>query len=132
MNTHSVDNTPVNGDAQQTSAVVGSDVHVLAPPPAPTDFIGIISTMLSEAGHKRPSAWTRLIHSDAHDLNIPDDLRRFLVNRVLRMALADAPVTTLDIRYCLVDKGDVNAYLALIKSEVVPCMTEYDLPVEKS
>lgn len=131
MNTNTVDSNVPDSD-DQTPVVPVNELsalpQVLADVVGPLDLVGSITNMMVQAGHPRPDAWMRLLDPKAHDLNLDDNYRRFLINRVLRMALADAPELTLDIRYCLVDTGDYDRWFALIASEVIPCMVTNDLP----
>lgn len=113
MNTHTVgttDNTPVE-------------------PQAPLDLVSMVTAAMSAAGHARPTDWQRRLTAEAFNMEVTDDKRRFLVNRALRMVLADVTdENTMDIRYCLVDQGDIDRWFALVQSEVIPCIVRHDLP----
>lgn len=113
MNTHSVDTT----------------AHIAAEVKPHQDLVAMVTEALTTAGHQRPSDWQRRLHADAINLDLPDDQRRFLVNRALRMVLADAVgENTMDIRYCLVDQGEIVDWFRLVQAEVVPCIVRHNLP----
>jgi hypothetical protein len=81
------------------------------------------------AGHKDPFRWLTGIDPNAVDPDVDVNLRRFLVNRQLRMVLGscDEIDTTVE-RYCLVDKGTDDAWVMLIKESVAPTMAKNNLP----
>jgi hypothetical protein len=116
-----------------TTHSVETSVHIPAEIPPNIDLVSKITELMIAAGHSRPEAWKERLHESAYDLNFTDDYRRFLINRQLRMLLADvAGEDTMDIRYCLVDQGDINRWLALVTSEVIPCILRHNLPLVKN
>jgi hypothetical protein len=81
------------------------------------------------AGHKDPFRWMTGIDPNAVNPNIDVDLRRFLVNRHLRMVLGVCDdIDTNAERYCLVDKGSNDEWSMLIRESVAPCIAKNDLP----
>jgi hypothetical protein len=99
-------------------------------PVVPAPYVDKLTAALAAAGHPNPQGWKQYLEPDAFVTN-NDDLQRFLINRALRMVLPMAPVSTMDERYCLVDKGDVGRWFELVESMVVPCMVQHNLPITK-
>lgn len=96
----------------------------------PSPYVGRITELLAAAGHPNPEAWKAHLHSDAYITN-DDSIQRFLINRALRLSLADCPKPTMDERYCLVDTGPMERWAQLIEQKVVPCLVEHNLPLTK-
>lgn len=118
MNNHTVeDQNPAQPEVEQTPFV-------------PSPFVDKLTAALQAAGHPNPEGWKNLLESDAYITN-DDDIQRFLINRALRLVLCQAPVSTMDERYCLVDQGPVERWFELVEKSVVPCMVTHNLPPMK-
>lgn len=97
----------------------------------PTSLVDFVSNMLSVAGHPNPTGWTAYVHADAmvtNDLNI----QRFLINRAWRSIigrLEQHDVDTMDVRFCLVDTGEIKDWCRLFQESVLPCILEFQLPL---
>ena len=83
---------------------------------------------MAKAGHTEPNRWKKLLHTDALLDSTESNLKRFLVNRALRMALADAPEGAPFERYCLPDSGELSVWIKLVEESVVPTIVRYNLP----
>jgi len=112
MNNHNVEQNPT------TESVV------------PSPYIDKLTAALAAAGHVNPESWKQHLEADAYITN-DDDIQRFLINRALRLCLSQAPVSTMDERYCLVDKGDIPRWFELVEQKVVPCLVQHSLPPTK-
>jgi len=89
----------------------------------------LITNLLAAAGHTRPTAWQLFSHPDVFDDDINQDLQRFLINRAWRQILGNfTEFNTIDIRFCLVDQGDLQRWLELFENQVIPCVVQNDLP----
>lgn len=103
--------------------------HPEAGPVEAFDPADAVCKELLFAGHKAPYRWLTGIDPNAVDPEVEVNLRRFLVNRHLRMVLGSCDaVDTMAERYCLVDKGSNEEWTMLIRESVAPCIAKNDLP----
>jgi len=94
----------------------------------PTNLVHALTTLLTAAGHPRPDDWTRGLHEDAN-LTPDTSIQRFLINRNLRLILGECKTeNTIDVRYCLVDSGDIKEWVRLMETMIVPCLVRNNLP----
>lgn len=114
MNTHDVVNKSPDVPESQEAAFV------------PSPYIDQLTAALAAAGHPNPENWKQYLHPDAYQTN-DDNIQRFLINRALHMALPQAPRSTMDERYCLVETGSMERWMELLKEKVVPTMVEFGL-----
>lgn len=113
MNTDTVDNTAIHTDENAFNLVT------------------VVDQLMLKHGHPHPYEWKRHLNPDANITNDPS-IQRFLINRAMRMLFADVPEeNTLDIRYCLVDQGEISDWIRLFESEVLPCLIRLNLPRPK-
>lgn len=98
-------------------------------PAPPTDLVLAVTELLAKHNHPHPLVWTQGLHPDA--FNQPDvTVQRFLINRRWRMILGlVTQENTMDIRYCLVDSGEISDWLRLFETKVLPCAIKYSLPL---
>lgn len=93
------------------------------------NYVEKITAALAAAGHMRPNDWTRNLHPDVYSDTVTDDAKRFLVNRALRLIIADVQnECTLNVRYCMVDQGALPRWFELIEATVIPCLVRHNLP----
>lgn len=126
----------MNSAAEQPTAAPLNDVRTVlfdpnAGPIEAFDPADAVCKELLHAGHKDPFRWLTNIDPNAVNPEFPIEMRRFLVNRQLRMVLGvcDAVDTTAE-RYCLVDKGTDEEWTMLIRESVAPCLAKNDLPAK--
>jgi hypothetical protein len=94
----------------------------------PINVVQRITDLLMTHGHPRPTDWQGYLHPDAFVTNDPL-IQRFLVNRAWRTIIGSVTeIDTMDIRYCLVDTGDIDRSIALFEEGVLPCILQYQLP----
>lgn len=86
-----------------------------------------VSELLAKAGHGRPTDWVKGVHPDVH-VTQDEGVQRFLINRYWRVQLGALAIDTMDVRYCLVDTGEISRWLSLFEQGVVPCVVENNLP----
>lgn len=67
------------------------------------------------------------IDNNAFNPSAPQHIKRFIVNRQLRMLLGKMPVNTVDARMCIVDQGDIYAWMHLIENAVIPLFVKYGI-----
>jgi len=94
------------------------------------DPIAVVDKLMAEAGHSEPKRWQKLLDPNVH--NVESGHKRFLVNRALRLTLADAPKAAPFERFCIVDGGDNRTWEKLLKESVIPSIVEFDLPKFKT
>ena len=95
----------------------------------PVNLVAIVGDILMMHGHQRPDDWKRFLNPDALNTNDPL-IQRFLINRAWRTIIGSvADVNTIDIRYCLVDNGEITDWIRLFETGVVPFIIQYNLPV---
>lgn len=91
-----------------------------------TDLVYEVNNALSEAGHPNPAAWHSYVQSDVFG-NADPFVQRFLINRAFRLILAEAQENTMNVRFCLVDNGELIDWLRLFKDQVIPCVQRNSL-----
>lgn len=91
-----------------------------------TDLVNMVTDVLIKCGHTRPEDWKRGLHPDAIN-NSDMHAQRFLINRHWRVILGEIP-ESFDARFCLVDTGDLDDWLRLFETGVVPCILKHNLP----
>ncbi|MCK9517318.1 MAG: hypothetical protein M0Q87_14945 [Ottowia sp.] len=57
------------------------------------------------------------------------NVQRFLLNRYWTQQLMSAKQVSIEERYCLIPNGDVQDWLRLFRSKVLPFIVQNDLPV---
>jgi hypothetical protein len=96
-------------------------------PPAP--YVQIISDKLAAAGHSNPTGWQNFLHPDAFITN-DVSIQRFLINRCLSFLIGRVESeNTMDVRYCLINDGEVERWVELLDQTVIPCMVRLNLPL---
>lgn len=110
MNTHTVD----------------SNTRVAAPP---LNLVAEVCNVLTRLGHERPNDWMKYLHSDAMVEGQDNSIQRFLINRAMRLVLSEITnENTMDVRYCLVDQGEIHDWLRLFETGVAPWLIKHNLP----
>ena len=93
-----------------------------------TDVATFVSSTLASKGHPNPEAWKAFLSplelTDVCDLSKDIGVRRFLMNRALRLMLSDVAGDTSNERFCLVDNGEVKDWCRLFDTMVVKCIVE--------
>lgn len=91
----------------------------------------VVTGFLKDAGHPEPAAWADGLHPDAA-LTTDRSVEQFLVNRQLRLVLGNAPESTTNARYCLLEThaGTTEDWARSVKQGVIPCMVQQNLPVQ--
>jgi hypothetical protein len=88
------------------------------------DLVSIIQHLLPEAKHA--------IYAENHyvkeAIGKVSSVQRFLLNRYFNEELAKAPVSSINVRYNLINDGEIPAWKKLIETFVLPFMAEHDLP----
>jgi len=125
----------MNTDAQSSPAPAPAETA--APPdyskPEPFNPVDEVNKALLFASHPDPFRWQRNMDPNANNKELPVPMRRFLVNRQLRMVLGMAEGVNTDVaRYCLVDTGSDADWVMLLNENVAPCMASHDLPAVQS
>ena len=96
----------------------------------PINLVSVITTMLFNAGHPNTTAWQQTLHPDAFTTTDPK-IQRFLINRCWRPLIGVVQgEDTLNIRYCLVDQGEISDWLRLFETGVLPCIIKHSLPIK--
>jgi hypothetical protein len=102
--------------------------------PDQIDPVGVVIGLLISGGHPRPEEWLDFLNPierrDVYDQTKPHLVRRFLVNRALRLTLGSCPGDVGRERYCLIDTGAEDVWLKLFNEEILPVMLEKQLPVQ--
>lgn len=92
----------------------------------------VVSKALMFNSHPDPFRWLQGIDPNAIGDNVDIRLKRFLVNRQLRMILGMAhkppEIDTNVARYCLVDEGRDDQWTMLINENIAPLMAKHNLP----
>lgn len=57
------------------------------------------------------------------------NVQRFLLNRYWTQQLMSAKQVSIEERYCLIPNGDVQDWLRLFRSKVLPFIIQNDLPI---
>lgn len=81
------------------------------------DVASFVTTTLQAKGHPNPEVWKEYLSdpvqiADACDMSKEVGVRRFLMNRALRLMLSEATDTTA-ARFCLVETGDIKDWCRL-------------------
>jgi hypothetical protein len=119
MNTHDLDGK----GAAAPSAAAPSELKNLAYE---------ITEILRIANHPRPEAWMQGLHPDTFTVDDPG-IQRFHINRYWRVELAKLSVDTMDLRFCLVDTGQISDWLRLFRTGgVAECIAKHNLPSTQS
>lgn len=87
-----------------------------------------VTSALAAVGHPDPTRWMNGAPAELTDANTPLDAQRFLINRFWRDQLGRCAENTMDVRYCLVDKGEFSSWLSLFTETVAPCIVRNNLP----
>lgn len=98
--------------------------------PSDIDLIAIVREDLVSSGlaNHLPAAYdnSRFIQEAVgKDSNV----QRFLLNRYWTQQLMSAKQVSIEERYCLIPNGDVQDWLRLFRSKVLPFIIQNDLPV---
>ena len=95
-----------------------------------TDLVSFVTKLLASKNHPRPDAWKEYLNPDAFVAQ--PEIQRFLINRAWRLIMARVVgENTMDIRYCLVDSGEIHDWARLFETEVLPCIMRYNLPIQR-
>jgi hypothetical protein len=112
MNTHDLDSSNAVGESKENLAYA-------------------VTEMMRAAGHPAPEVWMQGLHPDIWITN-DQGLQRFHINRYWRVQIGALEEDTIDIRYCLVDTGQIADWLRLFGGEVVKCIIKHKLPLTTS
>jgi hypothetical protein len=92
------------------------------------NLVKLVSDMLSDAGHPRPTDWERMLDKRIHN-ETSFETQRFLVNKCLSTILGLVTTeNTIDARYCLINTGEFKDWLRLFKQGVLPTLVRLNLP----
>jgi len=82
-----------------------------------------VIVILGECGHKNPNV---LLNSDhiKQSVDANSTAQRVLINAALMLACGDFAGDTRDVRYCLTNSGDIQAWMDNLRSLVFPRMME--------
>jgi hypothetical protein len=98
----------------------------------PPDLVDVVTKILIKHNHPNPEAWTSRLNPDAFNPRTLD-IQRFLINRAWHQILGELDINkiedTLDIRYQLVDTGEIKRWVELFEQGVVPCIIRHNLPL---
>jgi hypothetical protein len=56
------------------------------------------------------------------------DVQRFILNDYWNIQIMSVDADSIDVRYCLVGRGDCDTWLQLFESKVLPFIMEHNLP----
>lgn len=94
------------------------------------NLVYVITNMIAKAGHPDPTAWQQTLHPDAF-ITTDQSVQRFLINRCWRPLIGIVQgEDTLNIRYCLVEQGEIHDYIRLFETGVLPCIIKHSLPIK--
>lgn len=108
----------------------GVDQYYQPKNPNDMDLVAIVREDLVNSGlaNHLPTAYdnSRFIQEAVgKDSNV----QRFLLNRYWTQQLMSAKQISIEERYCLIPNGDVQDWLRLFRSKVLPFIVQNDLPV---
>ena len=61
-------------------------------------------------------------------MNKRPDVQRFILNDYWNIQIMAVDADSIDVRYCLVGRGDCTSWLYLFESKVLPFIMEHNLP----
>jgi hypothetical protein len=99
-------------------------------PEVEVSLVDQITGILASRGHPHPEAWKSVPFAlHPHAIESRDhNVQRFLINRQWQLILGTSGVDTMDARYCLVDNGSDEDWLASFTNGVAPCIIAHSLP----
>ena len=94
-----------------------------------TNLPNEITKILVELNHPRPNDWLRKLDSSVFTVTDPE-LQRYMINDALRIILGIYTIeNTMEIRYCLINKGSIEEWLGLFKQYIGPSLVRLNLPL---
>lgn len=98
-------------------------------PVQPGQLIHLVTALLAQAGHPNPTAWQAYLPLGSTSLTDLNAERR-AINRAWRVILHQLPqINTTDIRFSLIEDGNINDWLRHFQTGVMPCILRYNLPI---
>jgi hypothetical protein len=93
----------------------------------PVSLVAAVTLLLQQYQHPRPEDWLQGVDPRLLQDGLDQPSQRMLINRYWRLQLSTVP-NTMDLRFCLVDSGEISDWLRLFTTEVVPCIVQNNLP----
>jgi hypothetical protein len=94
----------------------------------PQDDIDLVAEVRNMLPNEKVAVFNESDHIKEAS-NKHSTVQRFLLNRYWTQELSKAPCSSVNVRYNLINDGDINTWLDLFKKYVLPFIMKHDLPV---
>ncbi len=92
------------------------------------DLVKIIRDMLIKVGQlPKVHLYDNSVKIKEASIRRPD-VQRFILNDYWNIQIMSVDTDSIDVRYCLVGRGDYKTWLELFESKVLPFIMEHNLP----
>ena len=89
------------------------------------NLVAEITNLLITHNHAQPDGWRGKLPDDLSHLSV--DQQRIIINRQLRLVIAQCRENSAAVRFCLIDDGQTKDWLRLFNDTVAPFMVKFNL-----
>ena len=89
----------------------------------PLSPVDQIVALLIKHNYPNPHDWVHQLHPDTFTTE-DENLQRFFINRYWRELIGTFPGNTMEVRFNLVDSGQLHDWLRLFEQGVIPCLLQ--------